>query len=111
MSDSKYDGAKPFGSPSNSGILTIEAEAQQVLDELWSEGLLPMALNVGKITKAVDEYTIHFYDSRIRTARIPLTAGHSFRDLVRFAVLARVTVMSGPLGKEFQKGREPATRS
>ncbi|HAF16024.1 MAG TPA: hypothetical protein DCK93_04430 [Blastocatellia bacterium] len=77
--------------------LTVEAEAQQVLDELWSEKLIPFALNVGKITKASAEYTIHFHDSRIRTARVPLTKGHSFRDIVRSAVLARVSKMSGPL--------------
>ncbi len=84
--------------------LTIEAEAQQVLDELWSEKLIPFALNVGKITKAPAEYTIHFYDARIRTARVPLTKGHSFRDMVRSAVLARVSEMSGPLKKWPKKG-------
>ena len=31
--------------------LTIEAEGQQVLDELLNEKLIPFALNVGKITK------------------------------------------------------------
>ena len=77
--------------------LTLEAEVQQVLDELWSEKLTPFPLRVGKITKAPAEYTIHFYDSRILTARVPLTEGHSFRDLVRSAVLARVAEMSGPL--------------
>jgi hypothetical protein len=77
--------------------LTIETEAQQVLDELWSEKLIPFVLTVGKITKAPGEYTIHFYDSRIHTARVPLTKGHSFRDMVRTAVLARVAQMSGPL--------------
>lgn len=79
--------------------VTLDAEAQQVLDELWSEELIPFPLNVGKITKAVGEYTIHFHDSRIRTARVPLTEGHSFRDLVRTGVLERVAKMSGPLKK------------
>jgi len=78
-------------------VLTLEAEAQQVLDKLWSERLIPFTLNVGKITKAYGEYTIHFYDSRIHSARVPLTCGHSFRDLVRSAVLARVAQLSGPL--------------
>jgi hypothetical protein len=73
--------------------LTVEAEAQQVLDELWSEKLIPFALKVGKITKAPAEYTIHFYDSRLRTTRVPLTKGHSFKDMVRSAVLARVAKM------------------
>ena len=80
--------------------LTLEAEAQQVLDELWAEKLIPFALTVGKITKAPDEYTLHFYDSRIRTARVPLTKGHSFREMVRSAVLERVAKMSGPLKKD-----------
>ncbi len=80
--------------------LTLEAEAQQVLDELWSEKLIPFSLSVGKITKAPAEYTIHFYDSRIRTARVPLTRSHSFRDMVRSAVLDRVAKMSGPLSKK-----------
>lgn len=76
---------------------TIEAEAQQVLDELLAEKLIPFPLNVGKITKASSEYTIHFYDSRIHSARVPLIRGHSFRDLVRSAVLERVEKISGPL--------------
>ena len=82
--------------------LSLEAEAQEVLDELWSEKLIPFALNVGKITKEIGEYTIFFYDSRIHSARIPLTRGHSFRDMVRSAVLSRVQHISGPL-KDWEK--------
>ena len=111
MPHTNHGGAKRALSTSRNKIFTIETEAQQVLDELWSEGLIPIALNVGKITSAVDEYTIHFYDSRIRTARIPLIAGHSFKDLVRSAVLARVTRMSGPLGKRFQQNQGRARHS
>ena len=77
--------------------LSLEAEVQQVLDELLAEKLIPFPLNVGKITKASAEYTIHFYDSRIHSARVLLTRGQSFRDLVRSAVLDRVEKMSGPL--------------
>lgn len=77
--------------------LTLEAEAQQVLDELWGEKAVPFKLNVGKLTRGMAEHTIHFHDSRIRTARIPLTKEKSFRDMVREAVLARVAQMSGPL--------------
>lgn len=79
--------------------LTVESEVQQVLDELRNEGLLPFALTVGKLTKEADEYTIHFHDSRIRTANIPLIEGQSFRDRVRAAVLERVRRMSGPLNR------------
>jgi hypothetical protein len=77
--------------------LTLEAEAQQVLDELWAEKLIPFELSVGKLTKEIGEYTIHFHDSRIRTAVVHLTPDQSFRDMVRTAVLARVSQMSGPL--------------
>ena len=77
--------------------MTIETETQQVLDELWSEKLIPFSLTVGKITKGIAAYTIHFYDSRIRTARVPLTEHDLFRETVRSTVLDRVTKMSGPL--------------
>jgi hypothetical protein len=80
-----------------SSALTLETEAQQVLDELWAEDLIPFALNVGKLTKGMGEYTLHFHDSRIRTALIPLNEWQSFREMVREAVLARVAKMSGPL--------------
>ena len=73
---------------------TIEAEAQQVLDELWKEKLIPFPLHVGKITEDSAEYTIHFYDSRIRTVNIPLTKDRSFKALLRDAVLARVAQLS-----------------
>jgi hypothetical protein len=77
--------------------LPLNVEAQQVLDELWQEKSIPFALRVGKLTKGQGEYTIHFYDSRLRTITIPLLLGHSFRDMVRLAVLERVAKLSGPL--------------
>jgi hypothetical protein len=77
--------------------LMLEAGSQQVLEELWSEGRLPFALRVGKITKAPGEYIIHFYDSRIHSAHVPLSESHSFTDIVRSAVLARVEEIGGPL--------------
>jgi hypothetical protein len=97
MSDPGYIGPPKARSDSTSKALTLEAKAQQVLDELLSEGLIPFKLNVGKLTKAGEEYTLHFHDSRIHSAKIPLTKGHLFRDMVRAAVLARVAKMSGPL--------------
>ena len=86
--------AKPAAEP-----LTLEAEAQQVLDELWADKKIPFPLRLGKLTTGTDEYTLHFYDSRLRTAHVPLTQETSFRDLVRHAVLARTAQLSGPLRK------------
>ena len=74
-----------------------KAKVQKVLNELWNERLIPFPLTVGKLTRENDEYTIHFHDSRISTADILMTKGHSFRDQVRAAVLDRVARMSGPL--------------
>jgi len=99
MPHSGYIGPPKTHAASTAKVVTLEAEAQQVLDELFSEELIPFKLNVGKLTKASEAYTLHFYDSRIHSAKVPLTKGHSFRDMVREAVLARVAKMSGPLRK------------
>jgi hypothetical protein len=77
--------------------LTLEGQVQAVLDEMLTEKLIPFALHVGKITKAENHYTIHFYDSRIATAEVELVKGQSLEQTVRTAVLARVANMSGPL--------------
>jgi hypothetical protein len=76
-----------------------KAEAQTVLDQLWNEHLIPFPLSVGKITADADEQTIHFHDSRMRTAHIPRSDGQPFIGRLRSAVLERVARMSGPLAK------------
>jgi hypothetical protein len=77
--------------------MTLETEAQAVLNELWHDKLIPFALNVGKMTKSFGHYTIHFHDSRMFTVDVPLIRNQSWADMVRTAVLARVAVLSGPL--------------
>jgi hypothetical protein len=99
MSDSDYIGPPIAHAASTDKGPTIKAQVQQVLDELLRENLIPFALNVGKITKAFDEYTIHFYDSRMQTATVPDTKNDFFADEVRKAVLARTAKLSGPLQK------------
>ena len=83
--------------------LTVELQAQQALDELWSKRLIPFKLIIGKITKEPSaepiNYVIHFCDSRIPTASVPFTEGDAFRHLLQAAVLALVAKMSGPLKK------------
>jgi hypothetical protein len=74
-----------------------KAEVQKVLDQLWNEKLLPFPLSVGKLTEDADGYTIHFHDSRISTASVPMIEGKPLsKDMVRSAVLDRVTKMGGP---------------
>ena len=78
---------------------TFKLEAQQVLDEIWSEKLIPFALRVGKIEETPDKYTIYFHDSRMHSVSFSLVVDHSFRDVFRSAVLVRVTEISGPFKK------------
>jgi hypothetical protein len=78
-----------------------QAEAQQVLDELWKEQMLPFQLTAEKISKEIDEYTIHFFDSRMRSVCIPRAIDSPFKESVRIAVLDRVARMSGPLPRGF----------
>jgi hypothetical protein len=77
--------------------LTIEGQVQAVLNEMLTEKLIPFALTVGKISKAENNCTIHFYDSRIRTAEVELVKGQSLAEMVRTAVMDRVAKMTGPL--------------
>ncbi len=83
--------------PKTKNHRTNEAKAQEVLDELWIEKLIPFALKVGEITKDADEYTLHFHDARLRTAFVLMLEGEAFRDAVRSSVLKRVAKISGPL--------------
>jgi hypothetical protein len=80
-------------------LVTLESEAQEVLNQLWVEKLLPFELSVGKITQHSGHYTIHFHDSRMYTADVPLNQDQSWADMVRAAVLDRVAKLSGPLRK------------
>ncbi|MDQ1707905.1 MAG: hypothetical protein QOJ88_1116 [Pyrinomonadaceae bacterium] len=78
-------------------------EVQQVLDQLFSDELIPFALSVGKITDDSDGYTIHFHDSRISTAKVVTIQGTSFSETCKAAVLHRVGQMSGPLSGSIKK--------
>jgi hypothetical protein len=76
---------------------TKKTEAQKVVDQLWDEHLVPFPLNVGEVTKDPPCDTLHFHDSRIRTADVCLEEGQTFPEGVKDAVLDRVGKMSGPL--------------
>jgi hypothetical protein len=79
----------------------LKLEAQQALNELWKEQLVPFKLTIGKIVaEDSSEYTLHFFDSRLRSVIVPWQEGQSFKDQVRAAVKERVARLSGPLGKK-----------
>jgi len=79
----------------------LKADAQQVLEDLFSKGLIPFALFAGKVESiALDEYIIRFYDSRLYSLDLTWYEGESFKDVFRTAVLERVRRMSGSLTRK-----------
>jgi hypothetical protein len=74
------------------------AAAQQVLDELLSERLIPFALIAyGVNPNGGGEYVVPFRDSRIHSCSFLWKQGEDFKQVVRAAVLERVNRMDGPL--------------
>jgi len=75
-----------------------KAAAQQSVDELFNEHLLPFKLAAGRIACiGVEEYIVYFDDSRLPTVNISWCEGESFKNVVRAAVLERLHSASGPL--------------
>lgn len=75
-----------------------KAQAQQALDELLAEGLLPFKLSA-RVIDAIgnEEYIVRFHDSRLRSVDISCRQGQCCKDVFRTAVLERVKRLSGPL--------------
>jgi hypothetical protein len=78
-----------------------KAEAQGILDELFSEGLIPFELFAGRVECiGPEEYIVRFYDSRLHSVDVSWLQDQCFRDVFRAAVLERVERMTGPLLKK-----------
>jgi len=79
----------------------LKVDAQQALDELIDEGRLPFRLRARILRQEEDDfYVIYFHDSRIRSVSIRLSGDQSFKDLVRAAVLRKVSVIKNPSGED-----------
>ena len=77
------------------------AEAQQSLDELFSEHLLPFKLSACLVESiGGEEYIVRFHDSRLRSVDLSWHEGQSFKDVFRTAILERLKQVSGPLYKK-----------
>jgi hypothetical protein len=75
-----------------------KTDAQQALDELFSENLLPFKLSARAVEAiGLQEYIIRFYDSRLNPVIVSWYEGLSFKDICRTAVLEKVKAFSGPL--------------
>ncbi len=74
-----------------------QADAQQVLNDLFNEKLIPFKLVAQKVTdEGCGEFRIHFYDSRLHSVVVIVGKDTSIKDQVRIAVLLRVGI-SRPL--------------
>ena len=70
----------------------LKDEAQQALDELLDEGALPFNLQARIVREeTVDFYVIYFHDSRLRSVTVRQEQDQSFKELVRAAVLRKVS--------------------
>jgi hypothetical protein len=76
------------------GMTTITASmklgAQQTLDELFVEGLIPFKLSARLVESiGMEEYIVRFYDSRLYSVDVSWRQGEEFRAVFRAAMLGR----------------------
>ena len=77
------------------------AEAQQTLDELFTEQLIPFKLSACLVESiGREEYIVRFHDSRLRSVDVSWRQGERFKDNFRTVVLERVKRLSGPLHRK-----------
>ena len=82
------------------------SEAQQVLDTLSREGLIPFALTAYEIrNNGLREYRVLFNDSRIHSCRFLWKEGEDLKEAFRAAIIARVNRRSGPLRMKASHGK------
>ncbi len=79
----------------------LNLEAQATLDELMQEHELPFKLEARDlVSEGSSQYTIRFFDSRLHSITVIWEEGQSFKEIVRVAVLDRVSRLSGPLNRK-----------
>jgi hypothetical protein len=74
----------------------LRVSAQQAVDELFAEGLIPFALAARAVESlGLEEYIVRFQDSRLSAVDVSWLSGQSFKAAVRSAVRSRVSRMNG----------------
>ena len=69
----------------------MRMQAQQTLDELYLERLLPFKLVAHKVESlGMEEYIVRFHDSRLHSLDLSLRRDQVFRTIFRAAILSRV---------------------
>ena len=85
--------------------------AQQTLDELFAESLIPFALSARAVESiGLEEYIIRFHDSRLHSVDVSLPEGRSFKDMVRVVVLDRVSRLAYSGQRQSRYGDRGITR-
>jgi hypothetical protein len=75
-----------------------KVEAQQVLDELFREGLLPFELFARQLVPTgTRDCQVLFHDSRLHSVKVSYLKAQRFRNVFRAAVLEKVEKIDGPL--------------
>jgi len=73
-----------------------KAEAQEILDELYSKQVLLFKLSACVVESiGGDEYIVRFHDSRLNSIDVTWREGECFKDVFRTAVLERMGRMNG----------------
>jgi hypothetical protein len=78
---------------------SMKLGAQQTLDELLVEGLIPFKLSAHLVESlGMEEYIVRFHDSRLYSVDVSCQQGEAFRSVFRTAILARVArLMNAPI--------------
>ena len=77
-----------------------KGEAQQALDELFDEHLLPLKLTARRVAFiGLEEYIVFFDDNRLLAVDISWCRGQCFKDVFRAAILDRMKRLNDPLHK------------
>ena len=78
-------------------IEAMKMGAQQTLDELFAERLIPFALSARVVDSlGLEEYIVRFHDARLHSIDVSCPEGQSFKEMVRVAILDRVSRMGYP---------------
>jgi hypothetical protein len=71
-------------------ITSMKLGAQQTLDELFVEGLIPFKLSAQLVESlGMEEYVVRFHDSRLYSVDVSWQKGEAFSSVFRAAILAR----------------------
>lgn len=78
-------------------IEAMKLGAQQTLDELFSECLIPFKLSARVVESlGMEEYIIRFHDSRLHSIDVSWQRGEIFKTAFRAAILDRVARLRIP---------------